>query len=54
MKIQVDTAHSADRHARVDSSSLLIGLVGAMRTASGPQVYPPLALIDRVAGGMAS
>jgi len=54
MKIQVDTVQGAGRRARVDSSSSLIGLMEVMCAASGPQMYPPLVLIDRVAGGMAS
>ncbi|SHM21115.1 hypothetical protein [Rhodanobacter sp. OK091] len=51
MKIQVDTAHSADRHARVDSPSVSSGLAKALRAAPGPRMHP-LAIIGRVVGGM--
>lgn len=51
MKIQVDAAHGADRHVRVDSHSLFTGPAKAMRVAIGSRMHP-LAIIDRVVGSM--
>lgn len=52
MKIQMDV-HGAGRRARVDSSSLPIGPVAAMRASLGLQVCT-LATTHQVAGGTES